>query len=61
MVANEEYSKDYSRGFKDGVKNFFDMLCIEIGYHSYETAFDYLATMEVIKEVYGRLEANNDR
>ena len=60
-MDNKQYSKDYSRGFSDGVKNFFDMLCIEIEQHSYETGFDYLATVEAIKEVYGRLEENNDK
>ena len=60
-MDNKRYSKDYSRGFSDGVKNFFDMLCIKMQKLSCETYFDYLTTMETIKEVYDRLEANNDK
>lgn len=52
--------KQYDRGFSDGVKNFFDMLCAKIEPRLYETASDYLVTVGVIKSVYERLEANND-
>lgn len=55
-MDNKKYSKDYSKGFKDGVNNFFDMLCIKMQMLSCETYFDYLTTMKAIKEVYGRLE-----
>ena len=60
-MGNKKYSKDYSRGFSDGVKNFFDMLCAKIEPRLYDTASDYLVTVGVIKSVYDRLEVNNDR